>query len=309
MNKIAIICPYFGKLPTNIDLTIKSMEKNNFIDWFIITDDKKEINSKNVRIIYKNFSEICKLIKDKLGTKISNPYKLCDYKPTYGYLFYEIIKDYEYWGYCDLDIIFGDLSIYLNENVLKNYDKIYDLGHFSILKNNNKIIEAFKKFEYKGKNYFDILSSRYIFVFDETYDNDHKGINGVLEEQGYRVYCKRDEFADIDIKYNNFYPICCKKYKYYYFSYKDNKLFMYKLYDENYKKEFAYIHLQKRKNLKVFCNQYNNYIIMPKGFYNTQKVNNNMFYKINLKIIWFLRFRIKRKLNNFKRNKEIGERW
>ena len=65
MNKIAIICPYFGKLPTNIDLTIKSMEKNNFIDWFIITDDKKEINSKNVRIIYKNFSEICKLIKDK----------------------------------------------------------------------------------------------------------------------------------------------------------------------------------------------------------------------------------------------------
>lgn len=58
------------------------------------------------------------LVKEKL--KIDVPftvdwyYKLCDYKPTLGYLFSEYLeldkKRYLYWGYCDLDVIWGNFQ-------------------------------------------------------------------------------------------------------------------------------------------------------------------------------------------------------
>lgn len=310
MNKIAIICPYFGVFPSNIGLTLESMEKNSFIDWYIFTDIKNCYGEyKNIKFIKYSFYDIKKAIKEKIGTKIDNAYKLCDYKPTYGYLFESYIINYEYWGYCDLDVIFGDLSKYLNLDKLNNYSKIYDLGHLSILKNTKEIRECFKKFKYKNKTYSDILNSKYIFVFDETYDENHKGVNGILEKMGYKIYDSRDEYADLNIKYNNFYPNYFAKYKYYYFIYKNNKLYLQKLYDVNYSKEVAYVHLQKKKNLKVMCYQKDQFIIIPKGFYDIQDVTKNMFYKMNFKALWYLKFRIKRKLSNYKRNKEIGERW
>ena len=310
MNKIAIICPYFGKFPSNISITLESMKKNNFIDWYIFTDIKKCYgNYENIKFIKYSFSDIKKLIKEKIGTSIDNIYKICDYKPTYGYLFESYIMNYEYWGYCDLDIVFGDLFKFFSVDKLNNYSKIYDLGHLSIFKNTKEIRECFKRFKYKNKTYIDILNSKYIFVFDETYDKNHKGINGILEEMGYKIYGIRNEYADLDVKYNNFYPNYFEKTKYYYFIYINNKLYLRKLYDNNYSKEVAYIHLQQKKNLKILCNEKDKFIIVPKGVYDIQNVTKNMFYKIDLKAIWYLNFRIKRKVNNYKRNKELGERW
>ena len=41
---------------------------------------------------------------------LDHPYKLCDYKPAYGYIFPEYTKGYDYWGHCDMtDCIFGNL--------------------------------------------------------------------------------------------------------------------------------------------------------------------------------------------------------
>lgn len=310
MNKIAIICPYFGNFPSNIELTFETMKNNNFIDWYIFTDIEEYYGKyENIKFVKYNFNNIKKLIKEKIGTNIDNVYKLCDYKPTYGYLFESYIMNYEYWGYCDLDIIFGDLSKYFNIDRLDNFYKIYDLGHLSILKNTKEIREAFKNFKYKGKNYIDILNSKYIFVFDETYDKKHKGINGVLEEMGYKIYDKRDEYADLDVKYNNFYPNYYNKSKYYYFIYRNRKLYLLLLSNDTYKKEVAYVHLQQKKNLKILCTKRDNFIIVPKGFFDFQSVTSNMFYKNDIKLIWYLMFRIKRKLNNYRRNKEVGERW
>ena len=310
MNKIAIICPYFGKFPSNIELTFESMKKNNFIDWYIFTDIigyNEKYN--NIKFVYYEFNDVKKLVKEKIGTDITNVYKLCDYKPTYGFLFESYMMNYEYWGYCDLDIIFGDLSKYFNTDRLNNFSKVYDLGHLSIFKNTKEIRESFKNFKFKEKNYVDILNSKYIFVFDETYDKNHKGINGVLEGMGYKIYNERKEYADLDVKYNNFYPNYYDKCKYYYLLYKDGKLYLKKSYDNAYEKEVAYVHLQQKKNLKVECDLKDNFIIVPKGFYNIQNINKNMFYKNDLKIFWYLKFRFKRKLNNYKRNKELGERW
>lgn len=189
MNKIAIICPYFGKFPPNINFTFSSMQNNEEIDWYIFTDNVVKEKYNNIFFIKYSFKEIQTLIKEKIGTNINYVYKLCDYKPTYGYLFEEYIEKYDFWGYCDLDVVFGDISRFLSNKILNEYDKIYELGHFSLYKNNMEMKKAFMNIKDEKKSYLDILNSNIIYVFDEAYnlyDLDQKGINGIIEEMRWK---------------------------------------------------------------------------------------------------------------------------
>ena len=45
----------------------------------------------------------------------------------YGEIFKEHLSDYDYWGYSDIGMVLGDLSIY-NNNEPNLYDKILDGG-------------------------------------------------------------------------------------------------------------------------------------------------------------------------------------
>ncbi len=299
MNKIAMICPYFGKLPNYFDLTLKSMENNSFIDWYIFTDNdiSKKIKFKNIKYIEYSFKQFQELVNLKIGTSINAPYKLCDYKPTYGYLFYEYIKKYIFWGYCDFDVIFGDLSKYLIFNYLEKYDKYYQLGHLTILKNNKKVNEAFKGFKNYNVPYKKILNLNYNYIFDETTTmKNHYEINSILNDNGFKVYFNKNDFADINKKYRNFYPLCEKKKKGMYFELFNGSLYMLNLYDNTIKKEYAYIHLQAKKNIKVFI-QEGDFVITPKGFYDKSKLSKKMFYCIfDYKFFWYLKYRVKRKI-------------
>jgi hypothetical protein len=46
------------------------------------------------------------------------PYTMVEYKPAYGHIFAEYIKEYSHWAYSDLDIIFGDLDGHLPSSEL-----------------------------------------------------------------------------------------------------------------------------------------------------------------------------------------------
>ena len=304
MNKIAIVSPYFGKLPKNINLTIESMKKNKFIDWYIITDDCEISSSRNVSVIYKNFEEIKELIKKKIHTTISYSYKLCDYKPTYGILFEDLLSKYEMWGYYDLDVIFKDLSKFITNDIIKKYDKIYDLGHLSVMKNTSEIREAFTKTI--NISYKTLLNDDAIFVFDETYDKQHKGINGILERLNYKVYDKRTDFADVSIKYSNFIINNFKKEKKYYFEYDDGNLYLLNMKNKKYKYEVAYIHLQKRKTLPILIKNTDRSLITPKGIIGISDIGSQCFYKINWRFFWYLKFRVSRKIKNIKTQKKLN---
>lgn len=69
---------------------------------------------------------------------LESPYKLCDYKPTYGLAFKNWLKDYDFWGYCDLDVVFGNLRNYFTDEILKDSDRCLENGHISLWKNNKK---------------------------------------------------------------------------------------------------------------------------------------------------------------------------
>lgn len=145
--KIILFIPYFGKLPPYFPAFVHSCRHlDGDIDFQIFTNDgsieKLEL-PRNIRFEIWNFSRIVDLIKQKFNTHLFSPYKLCDYKPTYGLLFEEYTKGYEYWGYCDIDVMLGDIVGYLNSIDYQEYDRIGQMGHFTIYRNTDRMRDLF----------------------------------------------------------------------------------------------------------------------------------------------------------------------
>lgn len=313
MKSIAVICPYFGKFPQNIKLTFYSMYKNNSIDWYIFTDNL-EWNDKynNIHFIRMTFEQFRELVKVKIGTNVNSPYKMCDYKPTYGFLFSDYINQYDFWGYCDLDAIYGDLRKFFSEEKLEIYDKIYELGHLSLYKNTENIRRAFMGNEECNVPYKEILNQEEILVFDEPYclyyDPVRKykngGINQILKKMGYAVYDNKEEFADIDIRYRNFYMMHWKqpmRNEKVFFLYDNGKMYQHVVGNDSYKREVAYVHFQQKKDIPVENHSLEYFVATPKGYIDKKEITEEYFFTSKkMRICWYLKFRISKYIRNKK---------
>ncbi|KAL7527710.1 hypothetical protein ACHAXR_003223, partial [Thalassiosira sp. AJA248-18] len=81
---------------------------------------------------------------------IDLPYILVEYKPAFGHIFAEYLKEYSHWGYSDLDVVFGDMSRWIDEDEWNDYDivtygfgdqdKLYLRGQFTFHRNDPEYI-------------------------------------------------------------------------------------------------------------------------------------------------------------------------
>lgn len=168
--KIALIIAYFGKWPKEyINYFLDSVERNNCIDVFFVTDLEIPRISPQFKKIHFSFSELSDFISSKLNVQVnlSSPRKLCDLKPMYGFVFSDYISDYEHWAFGDIDVIFGDLGPILSKTIKENdictFHKNWISGPFTILKNND-----YTKSLYKNSPDLDkILKNADYLGFDE----------------------------------------------------------------------------------------------------------------------------------------------
>jgi hypothetical protein len=170
--QIAIITCWYGPYPWYFPYFIHSCNYNPSIDFILITNNPESIpnKSQNVKIIYKTLDEIRNTATEKLGfpVNIDYPYKLCDFKPAYGFLFPEIIKGYDFWGHGDIDVVYGDIRNFMTDKILSGYDIIssrhdYITGTFCLFKSNERVNTLFMK----SRDYKLVLSSAEHFCFDE----------------------------------------------------------------------------------------------------------------------------------------------
>lgn len=136
--KIAFIVPYFGKLPNYFQIFLDSCEKNPDFDWLIFTDDETAYRYPgNVHLHKMTFTECRKLVQSRYDFPVTlhTPQKLCDYKCAYGYIFEDYIRGFDWWGYCDLDQVFGNLSAFITDGTLRGLDKFGSIGHLTLLRN------------------------------------------------------------------------------------------------------------------------------------------------------------------------------
>jgi hypothetical protein len=99
---------------------------------------------------------------------IKHPYKICELKPAYGLIFDEYLKEYNFWGYGDIDLVYGNIEKFLPADWHNLYDIIafhnrFIPGHFCLLRNNNVCKNLFRE----SKNYKRIFQSPVYHGFDE----------------------------------------------------------------------------------------------------------------------------------------------
>ena len=274
--KVGFIVAYFGTLPSYFQLFLESCRNNTCFDWLLFTDDMTEYAyPDNVHRISMDFSACRKIVQDHFDFPItlSSPKKLCDYKCAYGYIFQDYLREYNWWGHCDLDQIFGDLSKFITTDMLNKYDKIGSLGHLTLYRNNADNNQIFKR-QINGRvRYREVFSSDRGFAFDEWLPGN---INEMFIESG-RSIMLDNLGADIN-SYKTVFTLVhydIKKRQYYIdniknsiFSWEDGKI--YRIYISKKKVvkiEFPYVHLQKRKMKDAKqVEQEKKYYIIPNGF-------------------------------------------
>jgi hypothetical protein len=266
MKKVFLV-PYFGSFPNYFQLWLDSCGRNKDFNWIILTDcDLKNLKFyNNTTFINTTINDIERIIKDTIYEEsiLTTPYKLCDYRPVFwSILDYYQIK-YDYWGYCDIDLIFGNLSKFLPDSKLKKYDKIMSNGHLTLFNSKKEIKEAYKLSGSKY-NFKEIFRNVENIGFDE-----HHGINKIFESNNFNTYKNISIVADIDPQFKSFYLF----YQPYnkteqFFALKEGKVFQYYKKNNFIKiREFAYIHIQKRKmNLDEDIIGENTYLINQDGF-------------------------------------------
>jgi hypothetical protein len=154
-SKIAFIIPYFGKWPVWFPAFLKSCATNPSIDWIFFTDCNLDFKAPANTIFHlTSLQEIQQVISAKVGVTVNSPkpVKFCDLKPTYGQVFETYLAQYDFWGFCDIDIIWGDIRKFITEEMLNTYDiissRIHTIsGHFTLLRNNSYCNTLYKKDE------------------------------------------------------------------------------------------------------------------------------------------------------------------
>lgn len=118
MNKqfsIAYVIPYFGNLRNDFKVWLESCRWNPDIDFLIFTDDETQYDyPNNVHVSITTFTDLKVRIQSFFDFPITlnRPYKLVDYKVAYGEIFEEELKKYAYWGYCDMDMMWGGKTVF-----------------------------------------------------------------------------------------------------------------------------------------------------------------------------------------------------
>ena len=170
-KKICLLYCYFGKFPREFGLFLESCKYNPQINFIFFTDcQKPKIEYKNVFFYDFDLNKFNQLASEKLKLKvnINHAYKLSDFKPAYGLIFEDFIREYDFWGFGDIDLIFGNISHFMTDEILKNYDiisglKAYICGSFSLFRNKKEIKNLYKK----SADYVKIFQSNQNYCFDE----------------------------------------------------------------------------------------------------------------------------------------------
>ena len=192
-HSICIIVPYFGHLPAMFPLWLASCRRNPDVTWLLITDDRTPHDyPPNVIVEHATFADVRAAVARVLQLPIvlETGWDLCRFRPAFGEIFADKFAAYRWWGYCDLDVVFGSLRSFLTDTVLDAHDKILWLGHLSLYRNDPAINHAYVGETSTGE----VLYER-AFTKGDVPCFDEDGINRILEQQGRRIY-RGVDFAD-----------------------------------------------------------------------------------------------------------------
>lgn len=243
--KIAVIMTWFGSLPPYFPAWLRSAERNPDIDFLCFCDHEIQSEAPNIRVFPTTLQATLAAFEKALGrpVRMHSSYKFCDCRPFFGLAYAEYLKGYDFWGYCDIDLVFGRLRDFLTDEWLEKYDRFYPYGHLSVFRNCERINHLY---DLPGG----IYSRKEIFEGSaKTTPEEHFGLNRICDRNGISWYSHAD-FADFSVKYPKRLEVNhgLANYDSQCFVWKDGEaLRVYRDKDRVCTEPFAYMHWQKRK--------------------------------------------------------------
>lgn len=203
IEKKAVIVVYFGEFGHSVLLSLKTLINNN-IDVYFFSDNSINIESNNFFRFHFEKKEFDALVFSKMGfnPKIEYGYKLCDFKVFYPLIFESYLKlNYKFIGFCDVDVVYGNLDFFIGSSESKGFDVIGSRGHFMLF--NERSLSFIYSFFLDNKNVYDfvtkLLRSKYHFAIDE-FNFLHK-ILEKMEGNGKLRWDKEFSIKAVDINY------------------------------------------------------------------------------------------------------------
>lgn len=220
MYKIALIQTWIGEIPDYFWFHYETTKNLKNVDFIFLTDQDLHLDSPNYKIIKINIETIEYLLSVRLNTdikfKMNSNYKLTDIKAASGDIYSELIKDYDYYGFYDLDTLIGDFTKYVNPflgeyDIITIADEKYHnriSGPFTVLRNSEDIRNAYRCDEfiqtlfheeilsYEEHVYHDMLKNKYKikYIYQNNCDTNNGGKNIYsCHWTGGKIFIKNEE--------------------------------------------------------------------------------------------------------------------
>lgn len=264
MKKIAIIFPYFGHLPVQYRMWRVSALANPTIDFMFFTDSDVE-PAGNIIVHKMCFDVFRQIVQSKFDFPVTldRPYKLCEYKQAYGYILQQYIEQYDFWGYGDLDLIYGDLRHFLTDEVLTR-QFLLGWGHLTLLHNDADSNAYFMKQIEGYQNYKEAFTTTKITFFDEY---GYKGCSDKWRDNRPQDCWLEWPFDNASKpKQSYHFNSLTRGWKQVVFEHVDNKLYMIRFNRGKVEKmESMYAHFQHRGFMKDCVTDYGHFLVTPRA--------------------------------------------
>lgn len=171
VGRVCFVVVFLGELPSWMSFFLRSCEKNPNFHWKIFTDSSRDLRTPgNVELVEFDRHWFNERVSGLIGTpyELQFGYKLCDLKPLYGAIFAQHLCGWEFWGYTDVDLVYGDIGRFLTNELLDEFDVLTAserilVGHLTVLRNSERCVELFRT----CSGYSEMLTSSRYEAFDE----------------------------------------------------------------------------------------------------------------------------------------------
>ena len=195
----------------------------------------------------------------------------------------DYIKGYDFWGYGDLDLVYGDIRAFLTDSVLE-HKFLLGWGHLTLLHNDEDANTYFMKPVAGYQNYKDAFTTTRITFFDEF---RHKGCSDKWRD------C-RPEDCWLEWPFDNaskpkqsyHFNSLTRGWEQVIFEHIDNKLYIIRFnHGQLEKMESLYAHFQHRGFMKDKVTDYSHFLVTPNTIIDYPK------YFVNIRFRWLCRNR------------------
>lgn len=173
--RTVLVAQYFGALPGYFSAWLLSCGRNPDIQWVFVTDQPLDGYTipANVLVVHKELSDVKAVFESRFSRSVAlaRPYKLCDLKPFFWMILEDLGLPYDYWGHCDIDMVFGHLRPFFQPAFDAGYERLFELGCLSVYRN-SLLAKSIAFGTAAQPGWEQVIASDYSFGFDE-----HNGVN------------------------------------------------------------------------------------------------------------------------------------